>query len=69
MHVEHKNFIQLLYSDTIKVVWDFFLIKLKNISKPTTPTGIARGDFGWTLRNTTFLKEWSDAGMGCPERW
>jgi len=24
-----------------------------------------RGDSGWTLRNTTFPKEWSGAGMGC----
>ena len=24
---------------------------------------------GWTLGNTTSLKEWSGAGMGCPGRW
>ena len=28
----------------------------------------ARGDSGWMLGNTTFLKEWSGAGMGCPGR-
>ena len=27
-----------------------------------------RGDLGWTLGNTTFLKEWSGIGMGCPGR-
>jgi len=25
-----------------------------------------RGDLGCTLRNTTFLKEWSGTGMDCP---
>jgi len=29
----------------------------------------AREDSGWTLGNTTSLKGWSGAGMGCPERW
>ena len=24
---------------------------------------------GWTLGKNYFLKEWSDAGMGCPDRW
>jgi len=24
---------------------------------------------GWTLGNTTSLKEWSDTGMGCPGGW
>ena len=28
-----------------------------------------RGDLGWTLGNTTSLKEWSGSGMGCPGRW
>ena len=28
-----------------------------------------RGDSGWTLGNTTSLKEWSGMGTGCPERW
>ena len=27
------------------------------------------GDSGWMLGNTTFPKEWSGAGMGCPGRW
>jgi len=27
------------------------------------------GDSGWTLGNTTSLKEWSGMGTGCPERW
>ena len=29
----------------------------------------AREGSGWTLANTTSLKEWSGTGMGCPERW
>ena len=28
-----------------------------------------QGDSGWTLGNTTSLKEWSGTEIGCPERW
>ena len=29
----------------------------------------AMGGSGWTLGNTTYLKQWSGTGMGCPGRW
>ena len=29
----------------------------------------AKEGSGWTLGNTTSLKEWSGSGMGCPGRW
>mgnify|MGYP001854321803 CR=1 FL=1 len=29
---------------------------------------LCKGDSGWTLGNTTFPKEWSGTGMGCPGR-
>ena len=37
----------------------------------TQPSNLStsRGGSGWTLGNTTSLKEWSGTGMDCPERW
>jgi len=59
------NWINLkcLNLSTLKEI-SFLVLGLEGMASSCT-----REDSGWTLGNTTSLKEWSGTGMGCPERW
>jgi len=41
----------------------------KAIGREAMASSFVRGHSDWILRKISLLKEWSDIGTGCPEKW
>ena len=57
----------LVISLTYLTLWFQYTVVLHTVvHSGTTTSSHAKGDPGWPLGITTFPKEWSGTGMGCP---